>query len=572
MSRTSTSSSWSSAKVLASTSSGSSYSPANISWYALATRRGVSVRPSRSGSSPIAYSSSRTAASARSRSKLPRPGTEGPRNGKGTASTSLVTRSPDDLSGRRSASAVLAGFRPAWAARVVGPTTVLGLRPVPLGVLGPVPVLAGPLGRRPLLAARQDRRPPVGWGAVVRRYRALGVVVRTAGVRLVGTGRVARLRRASVRRPAVRGGPAVRTGLAGVRTRIAAVRAGQPAVPAADGADRGRFPVLLTLRRPHLAALLRPLGGALDGWLVRRGAPAEVVERRDPGPLGDVGEDPLEVLAGQRLLLQQLEDQVVQHVAVGVQDLPGLGVRGLDERAHLLVDLVRDLERVVRRVAHGPAQERVALVLAVAHRAEPRAHAVLGDHRAGDLGGLVDVAGRARGRLVEDQLLGAAATHREDQAADHLRARHQALVVLGHDERVPTGATPGQDRELVDGLQVGHRPGGQRVPTLVVGGELALQLRDDLALAPRPADHPVDRFLEVRGVDHGAVLPGGEQGRLVDHVREVGAGHAHGALGQRVQVGVRPQRLALGVHLQDGASAGQVGRADRDLPVEAAGP
>src|SRR5262245_14687167 len=66
MSLTRTSSSWFSSNVVSSTASGSATeSPANISAYALATRAGVRLSPSRSGSSPIAISSSRTAASAR---------------------------------------------------------------------------------------------------------------------------------------------------------------------------------------------------------------------------------------------------------------------------------------------------------------------------------------------------------------------------------------------------------------------------------------------------------------------------------------------------------------------------
>ena len=251
-------------------------------------------------------------------------------------------------------------------------------------------------------------------------------------------------------------------------------------------------------RRPRLAALLGQLGGRADRRLVRRRAAAEVVERGDARPLLDPVEDALEVLAGERLLLEELEDEVVEDVAVGVEDLPRLGVRGLDELAHLLVDLVRDLERVVGLVAHRAAEERVALLAAVAHGAEPRAHAVLGDHRARDLGGLVDVGGRARGRLVEHQLLGAASAHREHQPADHLGAGHEALVVLGDDQRVAAGAPARQDRELVDRLQVGHRPRGERVAALVVGGDLLLLLGDDLALAARPADHAVDRLLQRR--------------------------------------------------------------------------
>ena len=68
-----------------------------------------------------------------------------------------------------------------------------------------------------------------------------------------------------------------------------------------------------------------------------------------------------------------------------------------------------------------------------------------------------------------------------------------------------------------------------------------------------------------------AVLARGEQRRLVDHVRQVGAGEPDGALGQAVQVGVVGQRLALGVHAQDLLAALQVRCGHRDLPVEAAG-
>ena len=72
--------------------------------------------------------------------------------------------------------------------------------------------------------------------------------------------------------------------------------------------------------------------------------------------------------------------------------------------------------------------------------------------------------------------------------------------------------------------------------------------------------------------DDGAVLAGGQQRGLVDDVGQVGAGHADGALGQPVQVGVGGDRLALRVHPQHRAAAGEVGVGHRDLPVEAAGP
>ena len=65
ISRTITSSSWPISKVVVKTSSGDCHRPSKFSFIALATRAGVSFRPSRSGSSPKARSSSRTAFSAR---------------------------------------------------------------------------------------------------------------------------------------------------------------------------------------------------------------------------------------------------------------------------------------------------------------------------------------------------------------------------------------------------------------------------------------------------------------------------------------------------------------------------
>src|SRR5215472_13145401 len=66
MSRTRTISSCSASKTVVSTSSGRCRRPANCSAYILATRAGVSISPSRSGSSPTASSISRTACSIRS--------------------------------------------------------------------------------------------------------------------------------------------------------------------------------------------------------------------------------------------------------------------------------------------------------------------------------------------------------------------------------------------------------------------------------------------------------------------------------------------------------------------------
>ena len=75
----------------------------------------------------------------------------------------------------------------------------------------------------------------------------------------------------------------------------------------------------------------------------------------------------------------------------------------------------------------------------------------------------------------------------------------------------------------------------------------------------------------ARVVDQLAVAAGGEQGGLVEHVGQVGAGEAGGAAGDGQQVDPGRHRLALGVHLEDPVAADHVGRLDRDLAVEPAG-
>ena len=89
---------------------------------------------------------------------------------------------------------------------------------------------------------------------------------------------------------------------------------------------------------PRLAPLDGQLTRRLDRRLVGRNAPAEVVEHGQSRTLLHVGEDRLQFGAVQSFLLEQLAGERVEHVAVLGEDLPRLGVRGLDELANLVVD------------------------------------------------------------------------------------------------------------------------------------------------------------------------------------------------------------------------------------------
>ncbi len=110
----------------------------------------------------------------------------------------------------------------------------------------------------------------------------------------------------------------------------------------------------------------------------------------------------------------------------------------------------------------------------------------------------------------------------------------------------------------------------QGVAALVVGGDPPLLLVHQPAALLRAGHHPVDGLVQVVVVDQRGVAAGGQQRRLVQHVRQVGAGEARGPPGDREQVDVDGQRLALGMDLEDVVAALQVGALDRDLPVEAA--
>ena len=281
-------------------------------------------------------------------------------------------------------------------------------------------------------------------------------------------------------------------------------------------------------------------------------------------------EDLLQIAPAQGFLLQKLRGQRIQLVAVSLEGCVGDLVGFVEKRLHLLVDLRGDCRRVLERAATAAAGKRIALLLAVLHRAKRGGHAVLGDHRTCDLRGLLDVVRRTGGRRAEDQFLGRAAAHGEHHAGKQFVAGVHALVVLVGRHGETAGAAAGENGHLVHALDVLERPRGQRVAALVVGGDLLLVLRDDLAGSTRAADHAVRGLLQrIRG-DHVAADAGGEQRGLVKHIRQVRTRHARGALGQSIQVDVLGQRLVLRVHLQNLGTAREVRVGYRNLAVETA--
>ena len=214
--------------------------------------------------------------------------------------------------------------------------------------------------------------------------------------------------------------------------------------------------------------------------------------------------------------------------------------------------------------------EGLGVGVAQLDHADAVAHAVVGDHGAGRLRGLLDVVGGAGRRIAEDDLFGDSAAHAVDQIVEELVARLVETVLGGHDHRVAQGAAARQDRHLRDRIRVVQGGGGQCVAGLVVGGHGLVVVVHDSGALLRAGDHAVDGLVDRTLVNELHVRTRGEQRRLIQDVRQVRAREARRALGDLTQVDLRGQRLALRVDLEDGLAALQVGGLDSDLAVETA--
>src|SRR5205823_3086342 len=215
--------------------------------------------------------------------------------------------------------------------------------------------------------------------------------------------------------------------------------------------------------RARLALALRLLLRLrlLDGLLLR-----------EHGRLVLAGEQALELIAVDRLALDQDLRDLVQLVHVLAQDGERKLVRLLDHTADLVVDLARDLLGVVGLGAVVAAEERLVVAAAQHAGAELLAHAEAHDHllrRRGDPFEVVRGAGRD---LVEDDLLRRAPAERHRHLVHQRRARRQIAVLGRQRDRQAERLAARHDRDLVHGVGVLEEVPDQRVAHLVVRGDL----------------------------------------------------------------------------------------------------
>ena len=148
----------------------------------------------------------------------------------------------------------------------------------------------------------------------------------------------------------------------------------------------------------------------------------------------------------------------------------------LDDTTDLVVDLLRDLVRVVGLGAHVAPEEGEVVVSPEDAGTELLGHPEAHDHLLRCRGHLLQVVGSARRHLVEDELLGRPPTERRRQLVHERRLRDQVLVLGRERDGEPERLAAGHDRDLVDRVRVLEVVPDGRVTHLVIGGDLALLL------------------------------------------------------------------------------------------------
>ena len=254
-----------------------------------------------------------------------------------------------------------------------------------------------------------------------------------------------------------------------------------------------------------------------------------------------------------------------------VEDGLGTLVGLAHDARDLDVDATGRLLGVILVVSVIATQEHLMLSLAKDLRSQLLAHAQARNHLAGHLGGALEVVGRTGRDVVAHEFLGHAAAQEHGELIEHLVFGLEEVVLGRQRERVAQRLAARNDRDLVHRVGVLQDMPHQGVTALVVGDGRALDVGHHAALALRTGDHALHGLLDLVHRDLVLMAARGEQRGLVEEIRQVGAGKAHGELGQLLELDVLGKRLVLGVHAQDLLAAAHVGAVHGDLTVKTAG-
>ena len=129
----------------------------------------------------------------------------------------------------------------------------------------------------------------------------------------------------------------------------------------------------------------------------------------------------------------------------------------------------------------------------------------------------------------------------------------------------------GNDGNLMHLILLGAVVGDDGVAGLVVSGQAALLIGDDMAALFGANGDLQGGLLDILHGDGLAILAGGQQRSLIGQVFEIGAGKATGKAGDHGKVHIRANGFIAGMDAKDRLAALHIGIIDGDMAVKAAG-
>ena len=279
-------------------------------------------------------------------------------------------------------------------------------------------------------------------------------------------------------------------------------------------------------------------------------------------------EDLHEFFAGDGLFLNKECRNLVQRFPVLCQEPFGLCVRILQNLHDFPVYLCRHL---ITAVEHSTAGQILVLHCLQTDQAKLRRHAVLGDHGPGNPGGFLNIVGCAGGYGVENDLLCRTACHKFYQHRTDFFLRVQIFLFLRHVHDVAQRAHgTGHNGDLLYRLGILLQSADQRMSHFMIGNDAALFLAEDpvfFLFTHKNDFHSLKQILLGNHVSSGLDC---QNGRLVDHVCQIGTHSAAGCQGNGFQIDGLIQMYVLGMHFQDVHTALQIRLVHDDSPVKTA--
>ena len=124
--------------------------------------------------------------------------------------------------------------------------------------------------------------------------------------------------------------------------------------------------------------------------------------------------------------------------------------------------------------------------------------------------------------LAEDDFFGDAAAEAAGQHVFELDKRDEHAVFWRDKPGDATSAAARDDGDFVDWIAIGQDVANQGVASFVVGGDLFVFFGHDLALALRADGYALKGFGDIVLGDFVMAVAGGDDGRLVGDVGQVG--------------------------------------------------